>query len=140
MICGGEELRPDDCAPWELADSAGNVRVLWELPASAKTDLESDTPALRPDVSRPSSPLKYSHPILIGCFLRRRSAGVWGSCTFFFTSHISHITYHASLVWRTHDVGLNSLLYFLYTVSRSCMILPHSRVLIRSSRFFNKPH
>ena len=35
-ICGGEELRPDDCAPWELADSAGNVRVLWELPDSVR--------------------------------------------------------------------------------------------------------
>jgi len=34
VICGEEELRPDDCAPWELADSAGNVRVLWELPDS----------------------------------------------------------------------------------------------------------
>ena len=36
VICGGEELRPDDCAPWELADSAGNVRVLWELPDSVR--------------------------------------------------------------------------------------------------------
>jgi len=98
------------------------------------------TSSLRPDVSRPSSPLKYSQPELIRCFLRRWSAGVWGSGTFFFTSRISRITYHASLVWRTHDVGLKSLLYLLYTVSRSCMILPHSRVLILSSRFFNKPH
>jgi len=32
VICGGEELRPDERAPWELADSAVNVRVLWELP------------------------------------------------------------------------------------------------------------
>ena len=36
VICGGEKLRPDDCAPWELADSAGNVRVLWELPDSVR--------------------------------------------------------------------------------------------------------
>ena len=50
--------------------------------------------SLRPDVSRPSSPLEYSQPELIRCFLRRRSAGVWGSSTFFFTSHISHHTYH----------------------------------------------
>ena len=96
--------------------------------------------SLRPDVSRLSSPLEYSQPELIRCFLRRRSAGVWGSSTLFFTYHISRIRYPASLVWQTHDVGLNSLLYLLYTVSRSCMILPHSRGLILSSRFFNKPH
>ena len=36
VICGGEELRPDDCAPWELANSASNVRVLWELPDSVR--------------------------------------------------------------------------------------------------------
>ena len=34
VICGGEELRRDDWAPWELADLAGNVHVLWELPDS----------------------------------------------------------------------------------------------------------
>jgi len=34
VISGGEELRPDGSAPWELSDSAGNVRVLWELPDS----------------------------------------------------------------------------------------------------------
>jgi len=28
VICDGEELRPEDCALWERADSAGNVRVL----------------------------------------------------------------------------------------------------------------
>jgi len=32
VVCGGEELRPDDCVPWELLDSAGSVLVLWELP------------------------------------------------------------------------------------------------------------
>jgi len=32
MIGGGEELRPDDCVPCELPDSAASVRVLWELP------------------------------------------------------------------------------------------------------------
>jgi len=36
VICCREELRPDDCALWELADSAGNVRVLWELPDSVR--------------------------------------------------------------------------------------------------------
>ena len=36
VICGGEELRPDDCVPWELADSTSNVRVLWELPVSVR--------------------------------------------------------------------------------------------------------
>ena len=36
VICGGEELRPDHCAPSDLADSAGNVRVLWELPDSVR--------------------------------------------------------------------------------------------------------
>jgi len=30
VICGGEELRPDECAPWELAHWAGNVGVVWE--------------------------------------------------------------------------------------------------------------
>jgi len=34
VICGWEELRPDDCPRWELADWAGNVRVQWELPDS----------------------------------------------------------------------------------------------------------
>ena len=34
LVCGGEELRPDDCVPWELLDSAGSVLVLWELPDS----------------------------------------------------------------------------------------------------------
>jgi len=33
-VCGGEELRPDDCVLWELLDSAGSVLVLWELPDS----------------------------------------------------------------------------------------------------------
>ena len=36
MICGGEDLRPDDCVPWELPDSAGSLRVLWELPDSVR--------------------------------------------------------------------------------------------------------
>jgi len=36
MICGGEELRPDDCVPCELPDSATSVRVLWELPGSVR--------------------------------------------------------------------------------------------------------
>ena len=36
MICGGEELRPDDCVPCELPDSAASVRVLWELPGSVR--------------------------------------------------------------------------------------------------------
>jgi len=31
MICGGEELQPDDCVPCELPDLATSVRVLWEL-------------------------------------------------------------------------------------------------------------
>jgi len=34
VVCGVEELRPDDCVPWELLDSAGSVLVLWELPNS----------------------------------------------------------------------------------------------------------
>jgi len=34
VICGGEELRSDDCAPWELADSDANLSVLCELPDS----------------------------------------------------------------------------------------------------------
>ena len=32
VVCGGEELRLDDCVLWELLDSAGSVLVLWELP------------------------------------------------------------------------------------------------------------
>jgi len=36
VVCGGEELRPDDCIPWELLDSAGSVLVLWELPDSVR--------------------------------------------------------------------------------------------------------
>jgi len=36
VVCGGEELRPDDCVPWELLDSAGSVLVLWELPDSVR--------------------------------------------------------------------------------------------------------
>ena len=36
MICGGEELRPDDCIPCELPDSAASVRELWELPGSVR--------------------------------------------------------------------------------------------------------
>jgi len=36
MICGGEELRPDDYVPCELPDSAASVRVLWELPDSVR--------------------------------------------------------------------------------------------------------
>ena len=36
VVCGGEELQPDDCLPWELLDSAGSVLVLWELPDSVR--------------------------------------------------------------------------------------------------------
>jgi len=36
VVCGGEELRPDHCVPWELLDSAGSVLVLWELPDSVR--------------------------------------------------------------------------------------------------------
>ena len=34
VLRGGEELRPDDCVPWELHNSASIIRVLWELPDS----------------------------------------------------------------------------------------------------------
>jgi len=34
VICGGEELRPDDCVPCELPHSAASIRVLWQLPGS----------------------------------------------------------------------------------------------------------
>ena len=43
VLCGGEELRPDDCVPWELHDSAGIVRVLCELPVSAHCFADPDT-------------------------------------------------------------------------------------------------
>ena len=36
MICGGEELRPDDCVTCELHDSAARVRVPGELPDSVR--------------------------------------------------------------------------------------------------------
>ena len=36
MICGGEELRPDGCVPYEQPDSPARVRVLWELPGSVR--------------------------------------------------------------------------------------------------------
>jgi len=36
VVCSGKELRPDDCVPWELLDSAGSVLVLWELPDSVR--------------------------------------------------------------------------------------------------------
>jgi len=42
MICGGEELLPDDCVPCELPDSAASVRVLWELPGSVRRVTDPD--------------------------------------------------------------------------------------------------
>jgi len=36
VLCGGEELRPDDYVPWELHDSAGIGRVLCEQPVSVR--------------------------------------------------------------------------------------------------------
>ena len=36
MICGGEEVGPDDCVQCELPDSGASVRVLWELPGSVR--------------------------------------------------------------------------------------------------------
>ena len=34
VVCGGEELQPDDGVLWELLDLAGSVLVLWKLPDS----------------------------------------------------------------------------------------------------------
>jgi len=34
VVCGGEELRPEDCVLWELLDSAGSILVRWGLPDS----------------------------------------------------------------------------------------------------------
>ena len=42
VVCGGEELRLDDCVPWELVDSAGCVPVLWELPDSVPSVPDPD--------------------------------------------------------------------------------------------------
>jgi len=42
-LCGGEELRPDDCVPWELHDSASIVCVLWELPVSVRCVPDPDS-------------------------------------------------------------------------------------------------
>jgi len=36
VVCGGEELRPDDCVPWELLDLAGSVLELLERPDSVR--------------------------------------------------------------------------------------------------------
>jgi len=36
VICGGEELRPDESVPCELPDMATSVHVLWELPHSVR--------------------------------------------------------------------------------------------------------
>ena len=99
----------------------------------------------------PLCPLTYpaAHPCLCSLNLNylvhsQALAQVWDTCIFSFyisrlTSHISHIMYLVSLVWKTHDVGLKSLLYLLYTVSRWDMILTQSQVLILASRFFNQP-
>jgi len=83
--------------------------------------------------------------ITINRLLPQTSTGVWGSSSFFFghirvsclTSQASGLTPHRSgdlMNW----VSRNSLLYFLYTVSR-CRILTYSRVMILSSGFLNKP-
>jgi len=42
MICGGVELRADECVPCELPDSAGSVGVLRELPGSVRRDPDPD--------------------------------------------------------------------------------------------------
>ena len=42
VVCGGEELRPDDCVQWELRDSAGSVLVLCELPDSGRCVADPD--------------------------------------------------------------------------------------------------
>jgi len=42
VVCGGEDLRRDDCVPWELLDSAGSVLVLWELPDSVRSVPDPD--------------------------------------------------------------------------------------------------
>jgi len=51
VICGREELRPDDCVLYQLPDLAATVPVLWELPDSARRvpdpDPLSTGPALR---------------------------------------------------------------------------------------------
>ena len=36
VVCGREELRPDNSVPWELLDSAGSVLELWERPDSVR--------------------------------------------------------------------------------------------------------
>jgi len=43
VVCGGEELGPDDCVPWELIDSAGSILVLWELPDSVRCVPDPDS-------------------------------------------------------------------------------------------------
>jgi len=55
VVCGGEELRPDDCVPWELLDSAGSLLVLWELP-----DLVRCVPDLDPRCAGMASRLRCS--------------------------------------------------------------------------------
>ena len=55
VVCGGEELRPDDCVPWERLDSAGSVLVLWELPDSCRCVPDPD-----PLCTGMASPLRRS--------------------------------------------------------------------------------
>jgi len=58
VLCGGEELRPDDCVPWELHDSAVIVRVLWEVP-----DLVGCSPDPDPlSMGTASRPCRYRLP------------------------------------------------------------------------------
>ena len=42
VICGGEELQPNDWVPCEVPDSAASVRVLWELPDSVRAVPDPD--------------------------------------------------------------------------------------------------
>ena len=58
VLRGGEEPGPDDCVLWELHDSAGIVRVLWELPVSGRCVPDPD-----PLSTGPASPLcRYRLP------------------------------------------------------------------------------
>jgi len=43
VLRGGEQLRLDDCVPWELHGSAGIVCVLWELPVSVRCVPDPDS-------------------------------------------------------------------------------------------------
>jgi len=72
VICGRKELQPDDCAPWEVADSASNDRGLWELPdlvrrVSDLDPLSADTASCLPRYRFPTRGAGWLSDLPRGC-------------------------------------------------------------------------